>query len=546
VLEVNISASELRPASARQVSIAVPLDRTMDYLKGRFTGIQILTSSQEATGLSGSAGWTEAAGSRESTRPTGRPGDTCASVLEGFTCQAGATGQQGDTGVQGTIDATVPVEVASEHLHQKSTDKELVYSQDQHCVPCVESDVKLTDKEQVYRRSQHGVTCVESDVKLTDKELVYSRDQIPTVLQLPTEKLHSVEKTEKVSKVMSAIHSLPYELYEILLMSTARLLAKTLLTTDLRPDVKTFVTLAAVCRHFHIILIKRKWFSTTLRQYLRVMCHPFRMCPSLLLTYNGCGHRVQGLTKLNRRLYVIYWESDMIRVYMSEPSVTELPSIHINGLKYPTSIAACSINSCLYVADLDSCVWRLRADGKIDKWLETNVMSVSVTSDGRVVILTYVEGPDSSEVWHGGVVIYNQQRIKLTSLQFPHSSIVCPWHAIQTVSKTFMVCLGLTNTELNQVCEVNNKGAIVKSYGNSPGHNKGHFNTPEHIAMACDERVLVADYHNRRVLLLDKHLKIQRVLLSWPSDCPTRLYYDEHTKELIVGLRSGQFDIFSF
>jgi hypothetical protein len=192
------------------------------------------------------------------------------------------------------------------------------------------------------------------------------------------------------------------------------------------------------------------------------------------------------VTKLDSKLYVVYWESDTVNVYTSQHPYKQLHSIHINGLSFPTSVAACSINSCLYIADLGACVWRLRTDGKVDKWLETvRVLSVSVTSDGHVVTVIAVASGKPNAEWYGVVDIYNQVGVKLTRLRFPYS-IVNPCHVIPTISKSFIVCYGLT-TQLQQVCEVNNEGAIVKSYGNLPGHDKGQLNTPEHIAITPDE-----------------------------------------------------------
>jgi hypothetical protein len=158
------------------------------------------------------------------------------------------------------------------------------------------------------------------------------------------------------------IHSLPYELHEQLLMRSACLLAKTLLTTESRPDVQTFVTLASVCQHFHSILTLRKWFACAFQQYITVVCRPYRPRPSLLATFDdgpvresegeSVRSQVLGLTTLDNKLFVVYFESATIYVYTRHSPYTQLTNIHVNGLKQPTDIAACSINSCLYVPDM--------------------------------------------------------------------------------------------------------------------------------------------------------------------------------------------------
>jgi hypothetical protein len=92
---------------------------------------------------------------------------------------------------------------------------------------------------------------------------------------------------------------------------------------------------------------------------------------------------------------------------------------------------------------------------------------------------------------------------------------------------------------------VNNEGVVVKSYGGSRGRELGQLNWPAHVALDSEERVFVADCDNDRVLLLEKQLNFQRVLLTWSGDRPCRLFCDRQTTQLMIGLKSGQVDIFS-
>jgi hypothetical protein len=352
------------------------------------------------------------------------------------------------------------------------------------------------------------------------------------------------------------INSLPHELHEQLLKSCACLLAKTLLTTDSRPDVETFVTLASVCRYFCNILTTRKWFTRTFQQYLWVVCHPYRPRPLLLTTFDyplcnsvhGPVHRaVQGLTTLDNKLFVVYNKSATICVYSAQTPYTQLTNdnIHIYGLKNPQDIAACSNNSCLYVADglgkaTGGCVWKVKTDHKVDKWLEGVewVQSLAVMSEGHLIMLIKSE-PDRVDV-------YNSDRVKLSSLQLPRD-IEQPQHVVQTVNKSFIVCHGpYRDTGLHRVCEVNEEGVIVKSYGGSCGSELGQLSVPVYIARDTKDQVFVADSNSGRVLLLDRQLNIQRVLLTWSRDRrPYRLVFDRTTTQLMVGFVSGQVEIFS-
>jgi hypothetical protein len=122
-----------------------------------------------------------------------------------------------------------------------------------------------------------------------------------------------------------------------------------------------------------------------------------------------------------------------------------------------------------------------------------------------------------------------------------------PQHVVQRVDKSFIVSHGAFS-EQHRVCEMTKVDNILitkKSYGCSRGRELGQLNTPHYIALDKDERVFVADYENGRVLLLDKQLNIQRLLLTWSHDRPKCLFYDRETTQLLVGLESGQVEIFS-
>jgi hypothetical protein len=355
----------------------------------------------------------------------------------------------------------------------------------------------------------------------------------------------SEESVVDASPFIHMIHNLPDKCQELLILNSACLLAKTLLTTDsCHPD--PFVTLASVCRQFHCILTTQKWFARAFQQFLTVVCRPYRLNPPQLKKFDGQDCAVHGLTTLHNELFVVYLESHIVHVYCIQPPYTRLPDIPVTGLEDPQGIAACSISSscsCLYVLDWrfensSHCVWEV-TDGKADKWLDDvgSIWSLSVTPEGHIVMLIRI--PDLPRK----VDIYDTNKVKLSSLQLP-PDIDEPHHVIQTVDKSFIVCIGDESTGLNRVCEVNSKGEIGKSCGKSRG--SGQLNKPMHIAQDREERVFIADCDNDRVLLWDKRLNILHVLLTWSSGKhPRRLFFDRQTTQLIVGLESGEVEIFS-
>jgi len=286
-----------------------------------------------------------------------------------------------------------------------------------------------------------------------------------------------------------------------------------------------------------------------------VTCSPYRYRIDLVqrLTYTE-QRGVMGVTTLNNKIFVVYRKSSFIVVYMSQEPYTRLPNISINGLKNPWDIAAGS--SCLYVSDVGShAIWRVKAvDSKVDQWLSgVYAVSVSVTSEEKLVLLVWVDVQGSVEErtlsWHCEIHIYSPGAVKETVIKLSRD-IIGPHCAVMTQRKTFIVSYGWEWHEMNRVCEVDMTGRTLKAFGSSPGEAVGQLNEPSAVSLDDEERIIVADTLNHRVLLLNKQLMLQRVLVKWRpqslSDVhsPARLHYDSHSGRLLVGLGSGHVDIY--
>ena len=93
-------------------------------------------------------------------------------------------------------------------------------------------------------------------------------------------------------------------------------------------------------------------------------------------------------------------------------------------------------------------------------------------------------------------------------------------------------------------------GRMLKAFGSTPGEGVGQLNEPSCVSLDDDERIIVADAGNHQILLLNKQLMLQRVLVTWhpqsPGDVryPFRLHYDSHSGRLLVGLDEGHLDIY--
>jgi len=264
---------------------------------------------------------------------------------------------------------------------------------------------------------------------------------------------------------------------------------------------------------------------------------------------------VFGVTTLNNKIYVVYLDLPFIVVYMSQQPYTRLPNISINGLKNPFDIAAGS--SCLYLSDPGSAaIWRVKAAGsKVDQWLSgVYALSVSVTSEEKLVLLVGGDKQGSVEernlTWYVEIQIYSRGAVKETVIKLSRD-ITCPFCVVMTTRKTFIVSYGVEWHEMNRVCEVDMTGRMLKAFGSAPGEDVGQLNGPCHVSLDDEERVIVADSLNNRVLLLNKQLMLQRVLVTWhprpgshDAGYPARLHYDSHSGRLLVGLDKGHLDIY--
>jgi len=106
-----------------------------------------------------------------------------------------------------------------------------------------------------------------------------------------------------------------------------------------------------------------------------------------------------------------------------------------------------------------------------------------------------------------------------------------PEHAVESPSGTFVI--GHENTELKQyqVSEVNTEGRVLRQFS-------GSLSSTSHIAIDSQGNIFVADYGNRRVLLLDARLDLRRVIIDKRQlnyMPPGRLCYNEQSGRLFVG-----------
>jgi len=239
---------------------------------------------------------------------------------------------------------------------------------------------------------------------------------------------------------------------------------------------------------------------------------------------------VCGVTQLHDVVYMVCRASSTITRF-NATTHERLTDINVKDLSDPFDIVACERTSQLYVPDYNkNCVWRVSTDGTdIKHWLPKSPDdtfkpdTLSVTSTRLLVT-----SPDTRQLRQ-----FDADGDELRRVQLPDH--MGPWHAVESPTGTFIV--GLYNTQLKQcqVVEVNTGGEVLRQFS---GSRLTSLVTP-HVAVDSHGNILVADDHNRHILLLDKHLSLRRVIidehqLNYKS--LLRLCYREDKGQLLVAL----------
>jgi len=235
---------------------------------------------------------------------------------------------------------------------------------------------------------------------------------------------------------------------------------------------------------------------------------------------------VCGVTRSHDVVYVLCVSFTIRR--FNATTRQPLTGINVKDLRDPRDIVACEGTSQLYVTDEEKCVWRVSSDGKdIKHWLPKSPddtfkpIKLSVTST-RLLVTS-----------HRQLRQFDADGNELRRVQLPYS---IPVHSVESPTGTFIV--GLRNTQLKQyqVVEVNTGGEVLRQFSGSRLTSLGRT---QHVAVDSHGNILVADWDNRHILLLDDHLSLRRVIIDEHQlnyEQPLRLCYREDKGQLLVAL----------
>ena len=246
---------------------------------------------------------------------------------------------------------------------------------------------------------------------------------------------------------------------------------------------------------------------------------------SVLLCVVG---KVMGVTQLHDVVYIVCWNYFTI-IRFRATTHQRLTDINVKNLSQPWDIAACEETSQLYVADTE-CIWRVSTDGAdIKRWLPKSPSdtfrpcTLSVTST-RLLVTSL-----DDELIQFDAVGNELRRVRLPGFMFP-------LHAVESPTGTFIVsCRNIRLNDQRQVNEVNTEGEVLRQFSHLLGE-------PQHIAFDSQGNMFVVDYVSRRILLLDAHLVLRRVIIDEHQlnyKVPRRLCYTEQSGQLLVGFEAG-------
>jgi len=241
-------------------------------------------------------------------------------------------------------------------------------------------------------------------------------------------------------------------------------------------------------------------------------------------------HRITALTSLGDDVFVFFarWDvSPHVDVY-DAPTFTLQYLIPIPGRMSVTyGLAACAYNDCLYASDhVKGRVYRvtLLGDYASKTWRVAGGPR-HLTVNGAKNVLVVV--PDKRQLQE-----FTTHGNRLRTIQL---DLEKPGPVVQLSSGQFVISHS-TDT-LHRVCLLDDKGAVVLSYGSTEGSDLTKMNCPSGLAVDKKGNILVADCGNDRLLVLDPSLTSAR----WMTESvggglkePFALCFDESRGRLLI------------
>ena len=241
------------------------------------------------------------------------------------------------------------------------------------------------------------------------------------------------------------------------------------------------------------------------------------------------GDGVYAVTTLDNEVFVVRQNTGQVEVY-DAVTFTLQHHIRVPAMGPRTSgITACAVNMCLYLSDYDNTlIHRVKLSGSnaVKKWsVASGPRDLSVNIEHNLVVACLEANKLQEYTTHGSLV-------REICLQ---AGMTTPWHAIQLSTGDYVVSQW---TSPGVVSVVGVDGQVVHSYGPSQTSDVGQMKNPSGLAVTKIDKILVADPHNNRILLINRSTGcVQELTLSVDGGIqrPLGLCLDESRDRLYVG-----------
>jgi len=248
---------------------------------------------------------------------------------------------------------------------------------------------------------------------------------------------------------------------------------------------------------------------------------------------------VFGVTQLHDVVYIVCHQFSTVLRFNTRTH-QRLTDINVKDLNQPFDMAACEQTCQLYLVELDTCVWRVSADGADIKlwWSKSSSDTFSPYTLSVTSTRLLMTSRDTKQLMQ-----LDADGNELSRIQLP--DYMTPWHAVESPTGTFII--SHQNTQLkpqDQISEVNTDGEVVRQFSGSRLSSLGEFT---HVAVDSLGNVLVADQNNGHILLLNAQLVLRRVVVDdhqLNDKLPWRLCYREQTGQLVAGLGYNSVAVF--
>ena len=227
----------------------------------------------------------------------------------------------------------------------------------------------------------------------------------------------------------------------------------------------------------------------------------YEKSPSLItsIQFSAC---VRGVAVVGKELFVAVYNSPEIKVHNTDTySLQTNVSIKVPGLSDPWDMAA--DDTSLFVSEYsNNNIHRIKLPGEktITCWQAAGDQNgLSITKQGSVIVACH----SLNKLFEYSTDGTEKREIVL------QSDIVKPYRAIQLDNDQFLI----SHDFMHRVCLIDTTGKLIKSFGGTTGTKGGQLQYPRQMVVDQNGFILVADYGNNRVVLLDSNLEFAKDLI---------------------------------